>query len=82
MARSVRRSGSGAPLPTVGVSIPRCSVTHYGLMIFPLDGNGEEWVYSCCSFPMLGVIRFRRSALRLDRASRILVGLVKKREKQ
>ena len=27
--RSVRRSGSGAPLPTVGVSTPRCSVTHY-----------------------------------------------------
>ena len=27
--RSVRRSGSGAPLPTLGVSIPRCSVTHY-----------------------------------------------------
>lgn len=47
------------------------------LMFFPLDGNGEEWVYLCCSFPMLGVIRFRRSALRLDRASRILVGLVK-----
>ena len=29
VARSVRRSGSGAPLPAVGVSIPRCSVTHY-----------------------------------------------------
>ena len=27
--RSVRRSGSGAPLPTVGVSTLRCSMTHY-----------------------------------------------------
>ena len=29
----------------------------------------------------LGVIRFRRDELKSDRASRILVGLVKKREK-
>lgn len=34
------------------------------------------------SIVLLGVIRFRRGVLRSDRASRILVGLVKKREKQ
>ena len=46
-----------------------------------------KMMYNARRFPFRksffkGVIRFRRDVLRSDRASRILVGLVKKREKQ
>ena len=39
--RSIRRSGSGAPLPTIGVPTPRCSVTHYRMPVAEIDGRGR-----------------------------------------